>query len=748
MVTVRSTQVVREDGSIDLHAWIERIKGKVELTDEDGLLQLAEFSREVEQKMPRADNVWADSTSSFLAGLEMAEILADLHLDTDSLKAAVIYRAVRERKTSLEAVAKMAGIGIAKLIEGVLRMAAISAVMNPEKRIVLGQASDQLDNLRKMLVAMVDDVRVALIKLAERTCAIRAVKNAPADKRQRVAREVFDIYAPLAHRLGIGHLKWELEDLSFRYLEPDAYMRIAKLLDEKRLDRESYIRNVEKSLIDALARVGIEAEVTGRAKHIYSIWRKMKRKNIDFYQVYDIRAVRVLVPEIRDCYAALGVVHNIWQHIPKEFDDYIATPKENGYRSLHTAVLGPEGKVLEVQIRTQDMHDEAELGVCAHWRYKEGSTGRTDSYDDKIAWLRQVLEWQEELGDSGVSSVLSQFSEDIIDERIYVFTPDGHVVDLAAGATPLDFAYHVHTEVGHRCRGAKVNGRIVPLSYHLQTGEQVEILKGAESRPSRDWLQPSLGFLGTSRARAKVIHWFKQQDRGRNIDDGREILEKEFKRLDISKISMDRLGPMLGLRGAEDVYAAVGAGDLRVSQVLNAIQALEGDQPQQELLPLDTRRPRINPLTSQFSINGVENLMTSIAGCCKPVPGDEVVGYISIGKGVTVHRKNCREIARLGEINPDRVVDVSWSAEAGHVYPVDIFIKAYDRTGLLRDITQLLAGERVNVTAVNTLSDRSDNTATMALTIEINSLAALGDVLARINQLPNVIDVKRSHQVH
>jgi GTP pyrophosphokinase len=748
MVTVRSNQVVREDGSIDLHAWIERIKGKVELTDEKGLLQLAEFSREVEQKAPRADNAWADSASSFLTGLEMAEILADLHLDTDSLKAAVIYRAVRERKTSLESVSKMAGVGIAKLIEGVLRMAAIAAVMNPEKKVVLGQASDQLDNLRKMLVAMVDDVRVALIKLAERTCAIRAVKTAPADKRQRVAREVFDIYAPLAHRLGIGHLKWELEDLSFRYLEPDAYMRIAKLLDEKRLDRENYIRNVEKSLIDALARVGIEAEVTGRAKHIYSIWRKMKRKNIDFYQVYDIRAVRVLVPEIRDCYAALGVVHNIWQHIPKEFDDYIATPKENGYRSLHTAVLGPEGKVLEVQIRTQDMHDEAELGVCAHWRYKEGSTGRTGSYDDKIAWLRQVLEWQEELGDTGVSSVLSQFSEDIIDERIYVFTPDGHVVDLASGATPLDFAYHIHTEVGHRCRGAKVNGRIVPLNYHLQTGEQVEILKGNEARPSRDWLQPSLGFLGTSRARAKVIHWFKQQDRSRNIEDGREILEKEFKRLDMGKMSMDRLAVLLGLKSSEDVYAAVGAGDLRVSQVLNGIQELEGDQPQQELLPLDTRRPRINPVTSEFSINGVDNLMTSIAGCCKPVPGDEVVGYISVGKGVTVHRKNCREVARLTEINPDRIIDVSWSAEAGQVYPVDIFIKAYDRTGLLRDITQLLAGERVNVTAVNTLSDRSDNTATMALTIEIHSLAALGDVLARINQLPNVIEVKRSHQVH
>ncbi|MGB3621465.1 MAG: TGS domain-containing protein, partial [Ketobacter sp.] len=490
----------------------------------------------------------------------------------------------------------------------------------------------------------------------------------------------------------------------------------------------------------------VDSDISGRAKHIYSIWRKMKRKNIDFYQVYDIRAVRVLVPDIRDCYAALGVVHNIWQHIPREFDDYIATPKENGYRSLHTAVLGPDGKVLEVQIRTHDMHDEAELGVCAHWRYKEGSTGKSGSYDDKIAWLRQVLEWQEELGDSAVSSVFSEFSEDIVDERVYIFTPEGHVVDLAQGATPLDFAYHIHTEVGHRCRGAKVNGRIVPLNYQLQTGEQVEILKGNESRPSRDWLQSSLGFIGTSRARAKVVHWFKLQDRDRNIEDGREILEKEFKRLDVNKVNLGQVAEGLNLRTAEDIYAAVGAGDLRISQVLNGIQELEGGERQQELIPLDLRKPRVNPINSEFSINGVDNLMTTIAGCCKPVPGDEVVGYISVGRGVTVHRRHCKELQRLLEVHGDRVVDVSWSADAGRTYPVEVFIKAYDRQGLLRDITHVLAGERVNVTAISTLSNPSDHMATMSLTMEINSLVSLGDVLARINQLSNVIEVRRSHQ--
>lgn len=746
MVTVRNQQVIREDGSVDLDAWIERLKDKVDISDAEGLRDLALYAQELEHKARRSDTVWADSTSSFRSGLEMADILADLHLDTDALKAAVIYRAVREGQATLGDVNRKAGGQIAKLVEGVLRMAAISAVMNPEKKVVLGQATDQLDNLRKMLVAMVDDVRVALIKLSERTCAIRAVKNAPESRKQKVAQEVFDIYAPLAHRLGIGHLKWELEDLSFRYLQPDAYKRIAKLLDERRLDRDGYINSVVGQLHAALARVGIDSDISGRAKHIYSIWRKMKRKNIDFYQVYDIRAVRVLVPDIRDCYAALGVVHNLWQHIPREFDDYIATPKENGYRSLHTAVLGPDGKVLEVQIRTHDMHDEAELGVCAHWRYKEGSTGKSDSYDDKIAWLRQVLEWQEELGDSAVSSVFSQFSEDIVDERVYVFTPEGHVVDLAQGATPLDFAYHIHTEVGHRCRGAKVNGRIVPLNYHLQTGEQVEILKGNESRPSRDWLQPSLGFLGTSRARAKVVHWFKLQDRDRNIEDGRDILDKEFKRLELGKVNLNRVAENLNLKAEEDVFAAIGAGDLRVSQVLNVIQDLEGSDRQQELLPLDIRKPRVNPITSEFSINGVDNLMTSIAGCCKPVPGDAVVGYISVGRGVTVHRKHCKELQRLMESHGDRVVDVSWSAEAGRTYPVEVYIKAYDRQGLLRDITLVLATERVNVTAINTQSNPADQTAAMTLTMEINSLASLGDVLARINQLSNVIEVRRSLQ--
>lgn len=421
MVQVRAHQPVNTDGSINLEAWLDHVQNLVPGLDRQGLLEACEFARESEQRAIAAQNSWAEGTSSFQTGLEIAEILADLKLDQESLVAAVIYRGVREGKITLEAVNKHFGPVVAKLIEGVLRMAAISASLNPRHSMVLGTQA-QVENLRKMLVAMVDDVRVALIKLAERTCAIRAVKNADEEKRHRVAREVFDIYAPLAHRLGIGHIKWELEDLSFRYLEPDQYKQIAKLLHERRLDREQYIANVMSQLKEALAATGVQADLSGRAKHIYSIWRKMQRKGLDFSQIYDVRAVRVLVPEMRDCYTALGIVHTLWRHIPKEFDDYIANPKENGYRSLHTAVIGPEGKVLEVQIRTHSMHEEAELGVCAHWRYK-GTDVKASSnhYEEKISWLRQVLEWHEELGDIG--GLAEQLRVDIEPDRVYVSLP-------------------------------------------------------------------------------------------------------------------------------------------------------------------------------------------------------------------------------------------------------------------------------------------------------------------------------------
>jgi GTP pyrophosphokinase len=529
MVQVRAHQPINTDGSINLEAWLDHAVSVDPALDREALKEACEFAREAEQQDNAAKNLWAEGTSSFRTGLEIAEILADLKLDQDSLIAAVLYRGVREGHIALPLVSQRFGAVVAKLIDGVLRMAAISASLSPRQSMVLG-TQGQVENLRKMLVAMVDDVRVALIKLAERTCAIRAVKTADDEKRNRVAREVFDIYAPLAHRLGIGHIKWELEDLSFRYLEPDQYKQIATLLHERRLDRERFISDVMGQLRSELQATGVEADISGRAKHIYSIWRKMQRKGLAFSQIYDVRAVRVLVPEMRDCYTALGIVHTLWRHIPKEFDDYIANPKENGYRSLHTAVIGPEGKVLEVQIRTHAMHEEAELGVCAHWRYKGTDVkAGSNQYEEKISWLRQVLEWHEELGDIG--GLAEQLRVDIEPDRVYIFTPDGHAIDLPKGATPLDFAYRVHTEIGHNCRGAKINGRIVPLNYSLQTGEQVEIITSKHGTPSRDWLNPNLGYITTSRARAKIVHWFKLQARDQNVAAGKTLLERELGRL-------------------------------------------------------------------------------------------------------------------------------------------------------------------------------------------------------------------------
>ncbi|MDX3946399.1 bifunctional (p)ppGpp synthetase/guanosine-3',5'-bis(diphosphate) 3'-pyrophosphohydrolase [Pseudomonas aeruginosa] len=662
MVQVRAHQPVNTDGSINLEAWLDHVQNLVPGLDRQGLLEACEFARESEQRAIAAQNSWAEGTSSFQTGLEIAEILADLKLDQESLVAAVIYRGVREGKITLEAVNKHFGPVVAKLIEGVLRMAAISASLNPRHSMVLGTQA-QVENLRKMLVAMVDDVRVALIKLAERTCAIRAVKNADEEKRHRVAREVFDIYAPLAHRLGIGHIKWELEDLSFRYLEPDQYKQIAKLLHERRLDREQYIANVMSQLKEALAATGVQADLSGRAKHIYSIWRKMQRKGLDFSQIYDVRA----------------------------------------------------------DVKASSNH-----------------------YEEKISWLRQVLEWHEELGDIG--GLAEQLRVDIEPDRVYVFTPDGHAIDLPKGATPLDFAYRVHTEVGHNCRGAKINGRIVPLNYSLQTGEQVEIITGKHSGPSRDWLNSNLGYVTTSRARAKIVHWFKLQARDQNVAAGKALIERELSRLALPPVDFDRLAEKANVRTAEDMFAALGAGDLRLAHLVNYAQQLVEPDRDSEQLELIPRKPSKigHGKRGDVQIQGVGNLLTQMAGCCQPLPGDPIVGYITLGRGVTIHRQDCATALQLAGREPERMIQVSWGPEPVRTYPVDIAIRAYDRSGLLRDVSQVLLNERINVLAVNTRSNKEDNTATMQLTIEIPGLDALGRLLARVSQLPNIIEARRN----
>ncbi|KAE8437626.1 GTP diphosphokinase [Vreelandella piezotolerans] len=743
MVKVREDQPLTESGKVDIQQWLTRLQEDVRLREPERLLEACELAEQLEREAPRTHRVWLSPGSSFRMGLEMADILADLKLDQATLEAAVLYRAVREGLLSLEGVSKRFGEEVAKLIDGVLQMAAISYPLAPNHGM---SQHNQQENLRKMLVNMVGDVRVALIKIAERTCALRQVKDAPRDKCLQVAREVADIYAPLAHRLGIGQIKWELEDLSFRYLHEEDYKAIAKLLAEKRLDRDRYIHDVVETLKGLMEAQHIHRyDVSGRAKHIYSIWRKMKRKRIDFSQVHDVRAVRILVPEVTDCYTVLGIVHSRWHHVPNEFDDYIANPKKNGYQSLHTAVMGPDNKVLEIQIRTFSMHDEAELGVCAHWRYKGHDTNaKSRSYEDKIAWLRQVLEWQDEVG--GFGDLREGLSSDVAPDRIYVFTPDGHVIDLPRIATPIDFAYRVHTEIGHLCRGAKVNGRIVPLTYKLKTGQQIEILTATKGGPSRDWLNPSLGYVRTSRARAKIQAWFKHQARDQNLDEGRTLFEREMRRLDVEGLDLAKLVKAVNYQNADDMYAALGAGDLRIGQVLHQAQQLFGETDDQEQLDRLLAKPRRQPskaTQSDITVLGVGNLKTSMANCCRPVPGEPIVGFITQGRGVTVHRQDCPNILQLRMEEPQRIIEVEWGERAHTRYPVTIEIQAWDRSGLLRDVTGLLGNEKVNVLAVNTLTDTDEGIARLRITLEVDGLESLGRLFSRIQQLPNVTEVRR-----
>jgi GTP pyrophosphokinase len=600
-----------------------------------------------------------------------------------------------------------------------------------------------------MLLAMVEDIRVVLIKLAESVYLLRMARFLTADAQVSLARQMLHLYAPLANRLGLSQLKWELEDRAFRYLNPSAYKEISHSLNQSLIEREQYIARMTKQLQDWLVAAHIKkTEIAGRAKHIYSIYRKMTRKHVGYDQIYDVNALRVLVPTIEDCYTVLSIVHTQWEPIKKEFDDYIATPKPNGYRSIHTAVFADEGRLLEIQIRTLDMHHESELGGAAHWRYKEGAQQGT-SYDAKIAWLRQILEWQKELTTETGESTKQHSS--LFEDRAYVFTPDGKIIDLPQGATPLDFAYHIHSEVGHRCRGAKVNGHIVPLTSALHTGDRVEILTTKHPAPSRDWLNPHLGYLKTSRARAKVHHWLKLQDFDKNAAEGRSILDKELARLGIDKPDYDKLASYLNFKKQEDIFAALGAGDIRLSQVLNGIQAILVPAKRtvdHSVLPIKTIKKSASASTghSEIYIQGVGNLVTQLAKCCKPLPGEPITGYITQGRGVMIHRKDCRSILQATQKNPERLIETTWGAKGEHSlssYAVDIFVTAYDRPGLLKDITTILSNAKLNLTALNTQSDSPTHTANTNFTIEVNGLDILSRVLNNIKQLPNVIDVGR-----
>ncbi len=747
MVKVREDRVTLASGELDVEAWVNTINTTAHLDGSKSalLIKACQIASGVESLPGDQLTGWGTGYSSYLAGLEMAEILADLRLDAETLVAAILYRSVRENKISLDEVTSQFGLSVRKPIAGVIRMAAVSKFSNHSGDSVFGlESTEQADNVRKMLIGMVDDVRVALVKLAERTCAIRAVKNSSVEKRQRVSREVSEIYAPLAHRLGIGHIKWELEDLSFRYLHPYDYKYIAKLLDEKRIDRQVYILDMIQVFKDALKKEGIlEPTINGRAKHIYSIWRKMRRKKITFSEVYDIRAIRIVVSNEQDCYRVLGIVHSLWRNIPNEFDDYIANPKENGYRSLHTAVKGPSARVLEIQIRTHEMNEEAEFGVCAHWRYKHSDQdGRRSGYEQKIEWLRQVLEWHEELGGSPWESDVPRGLEL---DRIYVFTPEGHVIDLPEGATPVDFAFRIHSDVGLKCRGAKVDGRIVPLNHALKTSNQVEILTSNREAPSRDWLIPALGYITTSKARSRLQAWFKLQDREQNIADGRALLDREFLRLAVDNIDYEKLAQKLSLKSLDDLYAAVGTGDLSVERIISQAQRLfNADKTPEKVISLVGRATTADNASDVY-IDGVGNMLSHIAQCCKPIPGDSIIGYITIGRGVSIHRQDCNNALKSTTEEPERIITVDWAEKPEQLYSVDIVVEAFDRHGLLKDITALLDRQRINISAMQTLSNKNKNTVDMSLRIEVSSFTDLSRILGRLSRLPNVSAVRRSH---
>ncbi|QKT04865.1 GTP diphosphokinase [Ectothiorhodospiraceae bacterium 2226] len=669
--------------------------------------------------------------------LAVADILVGLRLDAEAVAAAILHDVVEDTPHTLADVEAACGAPVARLVDGLTKMRSIGAYEAPERGLSKKDRA-QAESLRKLLLAMAQDVRVVLIKLADRLHNMRTLDHLPPEKRRRIARETLEIYAPLANRLGIWQIKWELEDLAFRHLEPETYRQIARFLDERRVDRERYIARVTADLDQALRAAGIEAAVKGRPKHLYSIWKKMRRKGVQLDKIFDIRAVRLLVPEVADCYAALGVVHTLWPHIPKEFDDYIATPKENRYQSIHTAVVGPEGKVLEVQIRTFEMDRQAELGVAAHWRYKEGG-GRDTGFEQKVAWLRQLLDWKEEESDAG--DFIDRFKSEVFQDRVYVLTPRGQVVDLPQGATPLDFAYHIHTEVGHRCRGAKVNGRMVSLNHELKSGDQVEVLTTRQGGPSRDWLNPQLGYLKTSRALSRARQWFKAQDHDKNLAEGRVALDRELRRLGAGDFALERLAKELDFPGIEELLVGVGRGDVTPAQIAGAVQRLLPPAPP-SAAPTPTRRRRAMP-EGDITVLGVGNLVTQFARCCRPVLGDPIVGYITRGRGVTIHRRDCRNILKMGDERRARLIEVEWGHVREGMYPVEIEIRAIDRHGLLRDVTTVLANEKTNVLAVNTSTDRADHTARITVTMEIADIDQLSRVLGRINQLPNVQEVRR-----
>ncbi len=680
----------------------------------------------------------------------MVDILVDLNVDTETLIAAILYGNVQSEVITLQEVEETLSPVVRHIIQGVLKMDALQDLHESTSGKV--QLDTTIDNFRKMLLVMVDDIRVVLVKLAEQLYVLHHLEHFSEEKKYKIAKTSLDVYASLANRLGVGHLKWQIEDMAFRYINPEAYKAISKSLSQRRTDREEYIHEMIALLKELLNKAGLtRANVMGRAKHIYSIYRKMHRKQVDIEEIYDTMALRILVPTVEDCYAALGCVHGEWKSIAKEFDDYIVNPKPNGYRSIHTAIIGPHERYVEIQIRTEIMHEESELGVAAHWAYKEGKAKRT-GYEEKVAWLRQVMDWQKEVTQTEAQS--EEIQARIFEESVYVFTPNGDVIDLPKGATPLDFAYHIHTDIGHRCRGAKVDGVLVPLTYQLKTGDRVEILTANNMHPSRDWLNVGLGYLKTTRARAKVANWFRKEDYTSDLARGKEAVEKEVKRLHLRQVDMSELARKFKFKSVEDFFAGVGRGDARIQGVIQVLQASLnagkkekdfGGQEGESLLEKVSKKLKSEKSSTGIVIGGVGGLLTSIAQCCKPVPNDPILGYVTVGRGVSIHRVDCANLLNNLDARKERIINVEWGDQIeAQYYSVDLLIKAYDRQGLMRDITHMLANNEVNISQLSSAMDKANHIAQIKITVEIDGLEMLEYIVTKIHQISGVFEVERA----
>lgn len=725
MVAVREGHL---DGKFDLTLWVTKFGLEKQQIKQFKALYVTIESLAIEQ----------DNIALLAKAREMAEILQNMHMDLDTLKAALIYPWHELSLLDDETIEEISSKKVVALLNNVSEMAAIKTLHGQDRNL----SGTQVDNLRRMLMAMVADVRAVVIKLAERVAFLREIKNENEETRVLAAREIADIYAPLANRLGIGQLKWELEDISFRYLHPTTYKKIASLLDQKRLERENYIDKFVTELQDGLTTQGVNGKVYGRPKHIYSIWKKMDQKSLSFDKLFDVRAIRVVVDQLQDCYGALGILHSIWHHVPSEFSDYVANPKPNGYQSIHSIVIGPEGRTIEVQIRTEKMHQDAEMGVAAHWRYKEGVGATKDSsFEGKIEWLRKILAWQDDVKDSG--NLAAEIREQVFDDRIYVYTPNGDVIDLPNGCTPLDFAYYVHSQVGHRCIGAKINDRIVPFTTKLETGQQVEILTAKEPNPKRDWLNPRLGYVFSSRSRSKIQHFFKQQDRDKNLQAGRDILEEELSSLELKLSDAQVAVRKYNYNTMDDLLAAIGSGDVRINALINFLQLHHKKIVEEPTANVRMQTLSNNKKKSEVVVEGVGNLLTHMAKCCQPIPGDEIDGFISQGRGIAVHRSDCDQLKELLFRHPERNVEVNWGNSSSSGYSLELMISANDRTGLVRDISSIIANDKVNMLGINTNTDEISEIAHIGLTVEVADQEVLARLLSKLSNVEGVFDVKR-----